>query len=192
VTAAALKLGSWSFGLYVVATWDLDHAKLYLIATVFLGVVTGLSTRDRRDGELSAYAMRNEGGQHIDGDTSLAAFGIRDVSNRGAGAVAGGGGGGGGAGAGVRMSPGQRLGGGGPVSTSAAASSPPVPRLDRYRAMLRPRFDGSAADTEAYMRRLAAAATRCKLHHKCLCGSGASFAACCHDLQLYLRETRFA
>jgi hypothetical protein len=170
---------AWAFGLQYVFTLDPEHARLYLIVTVFLLVVYNVSRRRRREGEKSAYAMCNEDGERIDGDMSLANFGLKDVSagakKRPAAAAAG-----------PDASPGSI-----PDST-AVLGVHPLSTLGRYeRQLLYPCFGGDAVNFRRYLDELAAPTSKHKLHAKCPCKSGKRFSGCCSELQIFLRQSKF-
>ena len=146
--------------------------------------------------------MLNPNGERLDGDTSLASFGIRDPvkvheqqqqQQARAGRALGSAGNEGGSPAG-----GSSSGAGAGSSSSLRALATDVlgvnPRttLGRYeRALLGPVFKGDAGAFLDYLDALARTSTKCKAHQKCLCGSGARFAGCCSELQIYLHQIAY-
>jgi hypothetical protein len=182
---------------------DLDHLRLFLIVSLFALVVYNLSGRRRRQGEKSAYAILNPDGA-IDGDTSMAAFGLRDARRPAVVREAAGGsedeeedgrpppphrGGG------VLRSA-QRLGPASPASSFAPTpvlNVHPATTLGRFELKLCPRvFKGDGAAFKRYLAELATPSCKPKQHHKCPCGSGQRFAGCCQELQMYLRQSGYS
>ena len=162
-------VASWVAFAYYLYGIDKEHVRLLIIVTVAVWVAATLSRRRRKVGEKSAYAMMNPNGERLDGDMTLAAFGLKDV------------------GAASR---------GGKPATSGSPQSPTtaVPRttIARYEAVLVDScFGGDGERFHAYLDELASPGCKVKAHHKCPCGGGKRFASCCSELQLHLRVTRY-
>jgi hypothetical protein len=178
-TSSFHRYRRWIFPTLVwlaVARWlfsvDPEHVRLYLIVTVFIMVAYNLSSRQRREGEKSAYAMLNPGGERLDGDTSLASFGLRDAPRRAA----------------ADSESGTNSGWG----KGSTLGVHPTTTLGRYEArLLDPVFDGDVGAFREYLAALCEPGAKHKNHHKCPCGSGSRFASCCAELQLYLRQVNY-
>lgn len=156
---------------YVIREGGLEALQLWLIASVMslIGFVVyrpswiGLRASNKRfsdtGGRLSAYAFLNPNNERLSGETSLKAFGLPDVRDTA-----------------------------GPSSSSSTAptsdsrrSAGPSAEQDSGK----PRRQLSDLTEEE---KIILAQAKLKLHHKCCCGSGRRFGACCEGLQKDLRQ----
>jgi hypothetical protein len=160
---------------YVIQQGGVDALQLWLIASVMLLIVfvvyrpswIGLRPSNKRFSDtgsrLSAYAFLNPNNERLSGETSLRAFGLPDVRDSSGP---------------IRSSPSST----GKMNEDERRSAELSAEKDTGKLGRRQLSDLTEEE------KILLAQTKLKLHHKCCCGSGKRFGACCEGLQKDLRQ----